>query len=128
MVEGIVYWAQAALVEVMRTSTRRRSVIALANMGLTKTRVRAISRESNTPLEKAIQRQEQRKTNQEPDKSNELHSMEKKITTTNDESIVPVTVVESLVDGLRAKSRRDSVRTISPIFDVDDEEDGHVVL
>ena len=55
--------------------------------------------------------------------------MEKKITTTNDESIVPVTVVESLVDGLRAKkARRDSVRTISPIFDVDDEEDGHVVL
>ena len=109
---------------------RRKSVMALATLGLTRTRVRAISKEAITPLERAVQRQERRRLSQESQKSSAENSAETRGGSGSgaDEDAVPGPL-KSSATGVMADSRRGSVRTIFPIFHVDDDNlDDHVVL
>lgn len=108
---------------------RRKSVMALATLGLTKTRVRAISKEATTPLERAVQRQEQRRMSQDSHVSSSEYSTEDMDSHGAQEGTASGPV-KSSVAGVVADARRGSVRTISPIFHVDDNDDldDHVVL
>ena len=103
--------------------------MALATLGLTKTRVRAISKEATTPLERAVQRQEQRRMSQDSHVSSSEYSTEDMDSYGAQEGTASGPV-KSSVAGVVADARRGSVRTISPIFHVDDNDDldDHVVL